>query len=101
MLIYLFRLTFSDVEKFEKKFFEEKKIIFNFPFTVGSMLQIFFFDEVVSRFKLWHCWGCGVAQSTVDNILASHPAAPGSNSGILKNFYEKILKLLRFITGTA
>ena len=34
----------------------------------------------------------------MDSILASHPAATGSNQSI---FSEEILKLLRFIDGTA
>ena len=38
---------------------------------------------------------------TVDGILASHPAALGSNPSIPKRFSEEILKLLRLIDGTA
>ena len=38
--------------------------------------------------------------STVDSILASHPAASGLNPSIPKKFSEEILKLLRLINGT-
>ena len=37
----------------------------------------------------------------MDSILASHPAAPGSNPSTPKNFSEQILKLLRVINSTA
>ena len=37
----------------------------------------------------------------MDSILASHPAAPGSNPSIPKRFSDEILKLLRLIDGTA
>ena len=43
----------------------------------------------------------GGPQSTVYSIIASHPAAPGSNSSIPKMFLEEILKMLRVIYGIA
>ena len=41
--------------------------------------------------------------STMDSVLASHPAAPGLILGVLKIFLEKFefLKLQRFIDSSA
>ena len=43
----------------------------------------------------------GGPHCAVDSILASHPAALGSNPSIPKNILVEILNLLRFINGAA
>ena len=53
----------------------------------------------VKRLKQTYKKYCGWPHSTIDSILASHPAAPGSVLGVPKNL--SLLMLLRFIDSTA
>ena len=57
------------------------------------------FSERKCSCKEKRSWGVG-PQRTMDIILTSYPATPGSIPGIPKNFSE-LLMLLRLINGTA
>ena len=81
-----------------------------YPFSNQSHLCIFtsYLHSVggfykAAPFKTKKLNRLGRAHSTIDSVLASHPAAPGSILGIPKKFSPRILLLLlpRFIDGTS